>query len=145
MMPVPLLQPCLHLVGIALQNSAIVYDILFRAVVEMVRTLGGDPKHLGVAFGTIAVHTWRQNLHHPYVYRIVPDGGLSSEGHRSKVGLASLRRSGCFPACIAVLFPEHLRTTFVPDAALLGELARLANPLISAAHLKPLRKLEWVS
>ena len=68
--------------GIALQNKAIVYDILFRAAAEAVRTLAADPKYLGVAFGMTAVlHTWGQNLfHHPHVHCIVPGGGLSPEG-----------------------------------------------------------------
>ena len=35
--------------GIALQNKAVVYDILFRAAAETVRTIAADPKHLGVA------------------------------------------------------------------------------------------------
>ena len=49
--------------AIALQNKAVVYDILFRAAAETVRTIAADPKHLGVAFGMTAVlHTWGQNL-----------------------------------------------------------------------------------
>jgi hypothetical protein len=53
--------------GIALQNKAVVYDILFQAAAETVRTLAADPEHLGAAIGMTAVlHTWGQNLfHHP--------------------------------------------------------------------------------
>jgi hypothetical protein len=44
---------------IALQNKAVVYDILFKAAAETVRTIAADPKHLGAETGMIAVlHTW---------------------------------------------------------------------------------------
>jgi hypothetical protein len=49
--------------SIALQNKAVVYDILFRAAAETVQTIAADPKHLGAAIGMTAVlHTWGQNL-----------------------------------------------------------------------------------
>ena len=68
--------------AIALQNKAVVYDILFKAAAETVRTIAADPKHLGAETGMIAVlHTWGQNLfHHPHVHCIVPGGGLSPDG-----------------------------------------------------------------
>ena len=48
---------------IALQNKAAVYDILFKAAAETMRTIAADPKHLGAEIGMIAVlHTWGQNL-----------------------------------------------------------------------------------
>src|SRR5690349_23020523 len=37
--------------GIALQNKAVVYDILFRAAAETLQTIAADPKHLGAAIG----------------------------------------------------------------------------------------------
>ena len=39
----------------ALQNKAVVYDILFKAAAETVRTISADPKHLGAETGMIAV------------------------------------------------------------------------------------------
>jgi len=133
--------------GIALQNKAVVYDILFRAAAETVPTLAADPKHLGAAIGMTAVlHTWGQNLfHHPHVHCIVPGGGLSPEG----------RWIACRPGFflpVRVLsrlcrrrFLERLRAAF--DAGMLGffgELAGLAKPAAFAAHLRPLRRVEWV-
>ena len=51
------------LAAIALQNKAVVYDILFKAAAETVRTIAADPKHLGAEVGMIAVlHTWGQSL-----------------------------------------------------------------------------------
>jgi hypothetical protein len=45
--------------GIALQNKAVIYDILFRAAVETVQTIAVDPKHLGAVIGA---DTRGQNL-----------------------------------------------------------------------------------
>jgi hypothetical protein len=46
---------------IALQNKEIVYNILFRAAGETLRTIAADPKHLGAQIGFFAVlHTWGQ-------------------------------------------------------------------------------------
>jgi len=51
--------------AIAYQNKAVVYDILFRATAETLRTIAVDPKHLGAEIGFIAVlHTWGQALQH---------------------------------------------------------------------------------
>ena len=48
---------------IAFQNQTPVYDILFQAASEPLRTIAADPKHLGVEIGFLAVlHTWGQNL-----------------------------------------------------------------------------------
>jgi hypothetical protein len=37
--------------AIALQNKRIVYNILFRAAAETLRTIAADPKHLGAQIG----------------------------------------------------------------------------------------------
>jgi hypothetical protein len=133
--------------GIALQNKAVVYDILFRAAVETVQAIAADPKHLGAAIGMTAVlHTWGQSLvHHPHVHCIVPGGGLSSEGR-----WIACRPSFFLPVRVLSrlyrrLFLERLRAAF--DAGRLGffgELAGLAKPAVFAAHLQPLRRIEWI-
>src|ERR1700704_2802887 len=68
--------------AMALPNKAVVYDILFKAAAETVRTIAADAKHLGAETGMIAVlHTWGQSLfHHPHVHCIVPGGGLTPDG-----------------------------------------------------------------
>ena len=44
--------------AIGYQNKAVVYDLLFRATAETLRTIAADPKHLGAEIGFIAVlHT----------------------------------------------------------------------------------------
>jgi hypothetical protein len=48
-----------QLAPIALQNPAVIYGILFRAVSETLVTMAADPKRLGARIGFLAVlHTW---------------------------------------------------------------------------------------
>ena len=45
--------------AIAYQNKAVIYGILFEAVAETLKTIAGDPKHLGAEIGFTAVlHTY---------------------------------------------------------------------------------------
>jgi hypothetical protein len=68
--------------AIAFQNQTVVYDILFRAVSETLRTIAADPKHLGAEIGFLGVlHSWGQNLlHHPHIHCLVPGGGIAPDG-----------------------------------------------------------------
>ena len=70
--------------AIAFHNKAVVYDILFKATNETLRTIAADPKHLGAELGFVTVlHTWGQALqHHPHLHCVVPAGGLSPDGQR---------------------------------------------------------------
>jgi hypothetical protein len=70
--------------AIAFQNQVVVYDILFRAASETLRTIAADPKHLGAEIGFLGVlHTRGQNLlRHPHVHFLVPGGGIASDGER---------------------------------------------------------------
>ena len=67
---------------IAFQNQTVVYDILFRAASETVRTIAADPEHLGAEVGLLAVlHTWGQSLPpHPHLHCLVPGGGIAPDG-----------------------------------------------------------------
>ena len=67
---------------LALRNQEIVYNLLFKAASETLKTLTQDPKHLGAEVGFIAVlHTWSQTLmDHPHLHCIVTGGGLSPDG-----------------------------------------------------------------
>ena len=68
-----------EIAGIAYQNEAVVYDLLFRAAAEMLLTIAADPKHLGARIGATAVlHSWGSAMtHHPHLHMIVPGGGIS--------------------------------------------------------------------
>jgi len=54
---------------IAYQNKSEVYDILFRAAADTLRTIAADPAHLGAEIGFFGIlHTWGQNLlFHPHL------------------------------------------------------------------------------
>ena len=73
-----------QLASVALQNKRVVYNLLFSAAAETLRTIAADPRHLGADIGFLAVlHTWDQTLrHHPHLHCVVPGGGLSVDGKR---------------------------------------------------------------
>jgi len=133
--------------AMALQNKAIVYDILLKAAADTIRIIGADPQYLGAETGMIAIlHTWGQTLtHHPHAHFVVPGGGLAPDG----------RWIGCRPKFFLPvpvlsrlyrrLFLERLEVAF--DAGHLrffGQLVRLVKPATFARYLQPLRKLDWV-
>ncbi len=73
-----------ELAGIAWQNKAVVYDLLFRAASETLLTIAADPRHLGARIGITAVlHTWGSAMtHHAHVHMIVPGGGIALDRSR---------------------------------------------------------------
>lgn len=73
-----------EIAAIAYQNKAVVYNLLFAATADTLRTIAADPRHLGAEIGFFAVlHTWGQSLvHHPHLHCVVPGGGLSTDGQR---------------------------------------------------------------
>jgi hypothetical protein len=137
-----------QIAAIAYQNKAVVYGILFEAAAQTLKTIAGDPKHLGAEIGFTAVlHTWGQTLtHHPHVHCIVPGGGLSADG-KSWIGccpgyllpervLSSLFRGVFLGKLVAA--HEDKRLNFFSD------LAHLANTSAFSAYLAPLYQLDWV-
>jgi len=133
--------------NLALQNKAVVYDILFRAAAETVQTIAADPKHLGATIGMTAVlHTWGQNLiHHPHVHCIVPGGGLSPGDRWVACRPGFFLSVRVLSRLYRRLFLERLRTAFTAGVLqFFGELAGLARPASFAAHLQLLRGIEWV-
>ena len=134
------------LAAIALQNKAVVYDMLFKAAAESVRTIAADPRHLGAETGMIAVlHTWGQTLvHHPHVHCIVPGGGLAPDGRWLACRPGFFLSVRVLSRLYRRLFLERLQAAF--DAGVLsffGDLTPLAAPAAFAAHLHPLRQTEW--
>ncbi len=65
--------------GLALQQPAMVYDVLFKAVWQ---TLHVFASKAGVQLGMISIlHTWGQNLSlHPHLHCIVPGAGVNKKG-----------------------------------------------------------------
>lgn len=73
-----------EIAAIAYQNKQVIYDILFQATAETLKSIAADPKHLGAEIGFFAVlHSWGQSLQfHPHLHCVVPGGGLSADGQR---------------------------------------------------------------
>jgi hypothetical protein len=134
--------------AIALQNKAVVYDILFKAAAETIRIIGADPRHLGGETGMIAIlHTWGQSLTlHPHAHCIVPGGGLAPDGR-----WIGCRRPNFFLPVFVLsslyrrLFLQHLQAAFDNQQLVLaGKLQRFAQPTAFATLLSELRKVNWV-
>jgi hypothetical protein len=133
--------------AIALQNKALVYDILFKAAAQAIRVIAADTKHLGAETGMIAIlHTWGQTLtHHPHVHCIVPGGGLGPDGRWVACKPNFFLPVHVLSRCYRRLFLERLRTAFdAGGLAFHGELARLRDPAEFARYLKPLTNIPWV-
>ena len=137
-----------EIAAIAFQNRKVVYDILFRATSETLRTIAVDPKHLGAEIGFFAVlHSWGQNLmFHPHLHCVVPGGGLSPDGNRWIPC-----RKGFFLPVRALsrlfrrLFVESMEKAF--DAGQLqffSALEELRDPTAFRRLLGRVRSREWV-
>lgn len=133
---------------VAFQNQTVVYDILFRAVSETLRSIAADPQHLGAEIGFLAVlHTWGQNLlHHPHLHCLVPGGGIAPDGRcwiscRPGFFLSVRVLSRMFRG----LFLHYLEKAFAT-----GELNffsahhHLQEPAAFRRHLTPAYANEWV-
>lgn len=74
--------------ALALGNKRLLFDLLFAAAADTLKTIAGDQKHLGAEIGFTAVlHTWGQAvLFHPHLHCVVTGGGLSSDGTRWVAG-----------------------------------------------------------
>ncbi len=74
--------------AIAFCNRRVVFDILFRAVAETLRTIAADPRHGGMRIGGTAVlHTWDQKLRfHPHLHVVVPNAGFDVDSGEWKTG-----------------------------------------------------------
>lgn len=64
------------------KHAKSVYNSLFEASWQTIKTFAADPKYLGAKPGMIAIlHTWGQQLWlHPHLHCIVPGGGVTSSG-----------------------------------------------------------------
>lgn len=134
--------------AIAYQNKAVVYDILFHATSETLRTIAADPKHLGAEIGFITIlHTWGQNLlHHPHLHCVVPGGGVAPDGER----WIACRAGFFLPVRVLSrlfrrLFLAQLCSAFDNgDLRFFNGLAALQDPVAFANYLVPATQAEWV-
>jgi hypothetical protein len=137
-----------EIAAIAYQNKEVVYGILFRTAAETLRTIAGDPKHLGAEIGFFSVlHTWGQNLlHHPHLHIVAAGGGISTDGTR----WIPCRPGFFLPVRVLSrlfrrLFLEGLHKAFDSGKLQFFSLLRpLENKLAFARYLAPLQNTEWV-
>jgi hypothetical protein len=137
-----------QIAAIAYQNKEVVYNILFQATAETLRTIANDPKHLGAEIGFFAVlHTWGSSLmHHPHLHCVVPGGGLSPDGAR----WVPCRPGFFLPVRVLSvlfrrLFLEHLQNAF--DSGKLRFFSALENLRDGREfdrYLESVRKAKWV-
>lgn len=133
--------------GIAYQNKAVIYDLLFKASAETMQTIAADPKHLGAKIGVISVlHTWGSAMmHHPHVHMIVPGGGLSEEGDR----WIACRKGFFLPVRVLAKLFRRLMLEKIMAAhntgklSFHGSLAHLANARALKRFLRPARRRKW--
>ena len=136
-----------EIAAIAYQNKAVVYDMLFRATAETLRTIAADPRHLGAEIGFIAIlHTWGQNLqHHPHLHCVVPGGGISLDGQR----WVSCRPGFFLPVRVLSRLFRRLFMALLREAFEAGKL-KFFNAMLGlqdarafARHLAAAAKTEW--
>ncbi|MCP4121244.1 MAG: transposase, partial [Bacteroidetes bacterium] len=67
---------------LAIQYPKQVYDALFTAAWQTIKTFASDPDYIGAKTSMTAIlHTWGQGLWlHPHLHCIVPGGGLLATG-----------------------------------------------------------------
>jgi putative transposase/transposase-like zinc-binding protein len=137
-----------EIAALAYQNKEVVYNILFRATAETLRTIAADPKRLGAAIGFLAVlHSWGQNLlFHPHLHCVVPGGGISPDGKR----WIACRPSFFLPVRVLSrlfrrLFLEYLEAAFeAGNLQFFSALEPLRDHQAFRHYLAPLAQKEWV-
>ncbi len=133
---------------IAFQNQTVVYDILFRAASETLRTIAADPQHLGAEIGFLAVlHTWGQALtHHPHLHFLVPGGGIAPDGK----SWIPCRKGYLLPVQVLSCLFRGLFLQYLDKAFVAGELnffsahRHLNEPAAFRRYLTPAWKAKWV-
>src|SRR4051794_6043098 len=133
---------------IALQNKAVVYDLLFKAASETMLTIAADPRHLGARIGMTAVlHTWGSAMtHHPHIHMIVPGGGISLDGAR----WISSRLAFLLPVRVLGKLFRRLFLTKLLGLHAAGRLqffgahSGMDDPRAFKRHLTQVRRKTWV-
>jgi hypothetical protein len=134
--------------ALALQNKAVVYNLLFRAASKTLLDAAAQWKDLQAQIGFFAIlHTWGQKLDlHPHLHCVVPGGGISLDGQRwvrclpgffMPVRLLSRKFRGTF---LAFLKEAHRNG----ELTLAGRLQPLESDRAFRSWLGPLYDKEWV-
>ena len=133
---------------LAYQNKSVIYNLLFNASAETLRTIAADPKRLGARIGlTSVLHTWGSSLtHHPHIHCIVPGGGFSPDGNtwvpcRTGFFLPVRVLSRLFRR----LFLDKLINAYANSKLhFFGHLKHLEDEKRFNLFIQPLRDIDWV-
>jgi hypothetical protein len=133
---------------IAFHNTAVIYDLLFRAASETMLTIAADRRHLGARIGITAVlHTWGSAMtHHPHIHMVVPGGGISLDGER----WISSRAAFLLPVRVLSKLFRRLFLTRLHELHTAGRLHFFGDQIelnerrSFLRYLAPLRKKMWV-
>ena len=134
--------------ALALQNKAVIYNLLFRATSETLLEAAAGWKDLKAKIGFFAIlHSWGSQLNlHPHLHCVVPGGGVSLDGSRwvscprgffIPVKLLSKMFRGKF---LAYLKLAHQRG----ELTCAGRLQSLASRRAFNRWLTPLYQKNWV-
>jgi Putative transposase/Transposase zinc-binding domain len=139
---------------LALQNKAVLYNLLFQTVAATLRSIAADPKQLGAQLGFLAIlHTWGQQLtHHPHLHCVVPGGGLSADGQHWISCRCSNKSGKHFFLSVKVLSARfrHLFRDALLDAfqqgrlSFFGDLVGISNPEAFRSWLQAASNRRWV-
>jgi len=135
------------LAEIAFYNPKVLYHILFRTAAQTLRTIAGDPRHLGAEIGFFAVlHTWVQNLHlHPHLHCVVPGGGLSPDGEWISCRPGFFLPVRVLSRLFRRLFLEALAQAYAQGRLqFFGDLQPLRDAERFSQWREPLKTAEWV-
>src|SRR5215831_11409985 len=137
-----------EIAALAYPNKETVFDLLFRATAQTLRTIAADPQHLGAEIGFLAVlHSWGSNLQfHPHLHCVVPGGGLAPDGKR----WIACRPKFFLPVEVLSqlfrrLFLKYLHNAFDKgQLQFFSSLEPLRDPTAFAQYLEPLANIDWV-
>ena len=133
---------------IALQNKAVLYNLLLKSSAEALKKAAAKPHPLGAQIGFFGIlHTWGQLLpHHPHVHWVVPGGGISLDGSRWVPSRKDyLVPTGVVATIFRRKFLDGLEQAFRSgELSFYGSIAHLQDPAAFRRFLRPLRKKKWV-
>jgi hypothetical protein len=131
---------------VMMMNKKVMYQIIFKAAADTLKTFAADPKHLGATIGMIGMlHTWGETLnYHVHVHFLVTAGGLSPDGQRwitSKYGDKFLFPVRAMSMVFKGKFIALLKDAFKNgELVLTGKLKGIAQPEAFACYIKGLAR-----
>ena len=134
---------------IAFQNQTVVYDILFRAASETLRTIAADPEHLGAEIGFLGGSCTRGDKTY-YITRIFIFSFLAEASHPmekagSPADQGSSFRSGCCRGCSGADSLHDLEQAFrAGELNFFSAHRHLHEPAAFLRYLAPVWNTEWV-